>query len=77
MLTKWPLRIKEVADGVGVAHSTLRREIHAGKLVGKKIGRQWRFARPHLVAYLGEDVVKNLFDDQDGPTQPKAKGRTE
>jgi len=67
MPTKWPITTNEVAARLGVTPRTIRKEIADGVLTGFRVRRNWRFARPNLVAYKGEDVVKNLFDDQDGP----------
>ena len=49
MPVTWPLRTIEVAKRLGVTPATLRKDIHAGKLKGLRIGLHWRFARPHLV----------------------------
>ena len=46
------LTVPEAADLLRVAEQTVRNELAARRLPGKKIGKEWRLSRTALIAYL-------------------------
>ena len=46
------LTVPEAAALLRVAEQTVRNELAARRLPGKKIGKEWRLSRTALVAYL-------------------------
>ena len=46
------LTVSEAAALLRVADQTVRNELAARRLPGKKIGKQWRLSRTALIAYL-------------------------
>ena len=51
--TKEVLNADEAAEFLGVNPYTLRRKARAGEMPGRKIGKEWRFSRQALLAWLG------------------------
>jgi len=50
--SKEVLNAEEAAELLGVSPWTVREEARAGKLPGRKVGREWRFSRTALLDYL-------------------------
>ncbi len=48
------LDVGEAADLLGITEYTLRKFAREGKLPGRKIGREWRFTRRSLLAYIDD-----------------------
>jgi excisionase family DNA binding protein len=48
---------QEAARELGMSVNRLRREIHAGRISGRKRGRIWTFTNADLEAYLATDDV--------------------
>lgn len=46
------LTVREAAALLRVAEQTVRNELAARRLPGKKIGKEWRLSRTALIAYL-------------------------
>lgn len=46
------LTVPEAAELLRVAEQTVRNELAARRLPGKKIGKEWRLSRTALIAYL-------------------------
>ena len=51
------MNIEDVARLYKVSPSTVRRLIESGKLVGRKIGTQWRFDRPEVEAAFERGII--------------------
>jgi len=49
--------VKETARSLQVSTATVYKELLAGKLVGLKIGRQWRVFRPGLDGEAWEGLI--------------------
>jgi excisionase family DNA binding protein len=49
-----PLGLAEAADLLGVSHSTLRAQIHRGRLRAFKVGRDWLVDRLEIDRYRRE-----------------------
>lgn len=47
--------LQEVADLLGLHINTVRNHIKAGRLHGRRIGRQWRFSEEDLQNYISQD----------------------
>lgn len=46
------LTVPEAAQLLRVSEATVRAELAASRLPGKKIGKEWRLSRTALIAYL-------------------------
>jgi excisionase family DNA binding protein len=46
------LNVREAAHLLGVAEWTVREQAKAGRLPGRKIGKEWRFSRQALLDFL-------------------------
>jgi len=47
------LKVKEVAELLGLSEATIYRLVNSGKIPGKKVGRMWRFSKK---------VIDNWFE---------------
>ena len=45
------LTLREASQELGVAHATLRAQVHRGKLAALKVGRDWLVTRDELERY--------------------------
>ena len=59
------LTLKQAADLLQVSERTLHRLLKSGELPGRQVGRQWRFERAQLLAWVrGEDSTEQLLRAQ-------------
>ena len=49
------LNAQEVADATGIPIETVWQAAKKGSLVGRKLGREWRFTLPAVKAWIGVD----------------------
>lgn len=56
------LSVEEAARFLKVPAATVRREARAGRLPGRHVGKEWRFARSALIDWLRGEI--------DGPGHP-------
>ena len=56
------LSVEEAAELLKVPPATIRREARAGRLPGRHVGKQWRFARSALIDWLRGEI--------EGPGEP-------
>ena len=56
------LSVEEAAQLLKVPPATIRREARAGRLPGRHVGKQWRFARSALIDWLRGEI--------EGPGEP-------
>ena len=62
------LTVSEAAALLRVANQTVRNELAAKRLPGKKIGKEWRLSRTALIAYLSSPGTPRAHRAQDeGP----------
>ena len=62
------LTVSEAAALLRVADQTVRNELAAKRLPGKKIGKEWRLSRTALIAYLSTPGKPRARQPQDeGP----------
>lgn len=52
MENKEVLNADEAAELLGVSPWTVREQAKAGKIPGRKIGKEWRFSRTALLEFL-------------------------
>nr|WP_014106997.1 helix-turn-helix domain-containing protein [Sulfobacillus thermotolerans]AEP14334.1 DNA-binding domain protein [Sulfobacillus thermotolerans] len=58
----WPeiLTVAQVAEWLQVNPYTVREEARRGHLPGRKVGREWRFSRAAILAWLHGDPPETL-----------------
>ena len=59
------LTVTEAAALLQVADQTVRNELAAQRLPGKKIGKEWRLSRTALIAYLSTPGTPRASRPQD------------
>jgi excisionase family DNA binding protein len=52
--------VDDVADYLKMGRQTVSRMAARGELPAKKVGRQWRFKREQIIAYLDTDISADL-----------------
>lgn len=60
------LTVSEAAVLLRVADQTVRNELAARRLPGKKIGKEWRLSRTALIAYLSTPGTPRATRPKDG-----------
>lgn len=60
------LTVSEAAVLLRVADQTVRNELAARRLPGKKIGKEWRLSRTALIAYLSTPGTPRASRPKDG-----------
>ena len=51
------LTVAEAAELLQVAQQTVRSELTAGRLPGRKVGKAWRLSRAAVAAYIGSNSL--------------------
>jgi len=76
--TKEILNIDEAAVLLGVSTKTFAKVLREGEIPGRKIGREWKFARRALIDWVASGHSKDFFemDDRD-PDQKDRRHQTE
>ena len=49
------LNVEEAAEFLGFAPYTIREKARDGEIPARKIGREWRFSRRRLLAWIEEE----------------------
>ena len=77
------LTIEEAALLLGVSVKTFNKVLHTEGIPGRKIGREWKFSRSALIAWIGSgksaDFYNQQSDDDDEsltPIKPERARRT-
>lgn len=52
------ITLQELCELLKVNHKTLGKEMRAGRLLGTKIGRQWRFTQDAVESYIKSRTIK-------------------
>ncbi len=74
------LNIEEAAALLGVSVKTFNKVLHAQNLPARKIGREWKFSREALIAWVGDGRSTDFYRESGEakqvsvPEQPKATG---
>lgn len=61
------LNADEAAALLRISRNTIYRLVEKGRLPGRKVGREWRFSRQALLAWLGEAPVRQDRPAADEP----------
>jgi len=68
------LNIEEAAQLLGVSVKTFNKVLHSQSLPARKIGREWKFSRRHLIEWVGsgtsDDFYRESRDDAEREGQP-------
>lgn len=75
------LNIEEAAALLGVSIKTFNKVLHTQNLPARKIGREWKFSRSALIAWVGSGNSSNFYRDgsgegEDTPAADGARGAT-
>lgn len=63
--TKDILNIEEAALLLGVSLKTFAKVLRDGEVPGRKIGREWKFARHALIEWVAKGRSRDFFDADD------------
>ena len=55
---------QDVADMLGLHINTVRNHIKAGRLQGRRAGRQWRFTEEDIKKYMQPDTGEKRKDNE-------------
>lgn len=58
------LDVSGAADLLDVSEETVRELARRGKLPGRKVGKEWRFSRPALMAWLAGSHIWTTLSEQ-------------
>lgn len=74
------LTVEEAAALLGVSVKTFNKVLHSESVPARKIGREWKFSRKHLIEWVGSgsstDFYRDGGDDGGSPTPPREDRRT-
>jgi excisionase family DNA binding protein len=73
------LNSREAADFLDVSVETVVREARAGRLPGRRIGKEWRFSRRVLIEWLArgpteQDARYRRAEDREAPSVHATEG---
>ena len=60
------LNIDEAAELLGVSVKTFNKVLHAENIPARKIGREWKFSRAALIAWVGGGRSQDFYDGANG-----------
>ncbi|HJO25926.1 MAG TPA: helix-turn-helix domain-containing protein [Planctomycetota bacterium] len=69
------LNIDEAAALLGVSVKTFNKVLHAGEMPARKIGREWKFSRQALIAWVGAGRSREFYAEapaRSAATKPAA-----
>jgi excisionase family DNA binding protein len=72
------LNIDEAAELLGVSVKTFNKVLHSEDLPARKIGREWKFSRAALIAWVGSGESRRFYkeagaDNSDDEIIPSAR----
>lgn len=59
------LTVDEAAQLLGVSLKTFQKVLREGEVPGRKIGREWKFSRRALIAWVGDSRSADFLDVED------------
>ncbi|MBM4015232.1 MAG: helix-turn-helix domain-containing protein [Planctomycetes bacterium] len=59
------LNLDEAAAYLGVSTKTFQKVLREGEMPGRKVGREWKFSRKALEAWIGAGRSKDFLDRED------------
>lgn len=68
------LNIEEAAALLGVSIKTFNKVLHSQSLPARKIGREWKFSRSALIAWVGSGNSSAFYRDSPGEGAPESDG---
>jgi excisionase family DNA binding protein len=71
------LNIEEAAALLGVSVKTFNKVLHTQRLPARKIGREWKFSRRHLIDWVGSGRSDEFYRDAAGADDERAGPRDE
>lgn len=72
MLDKEILNIDGAAALLGVSIKTFSKVLREGEVPGRKVGREWKFSRTALIAWVGSSRSRAFLDIADEPAVRRA-----
>jgi excisionase family DNA binding protein len=60
------LNIDEAAELLGVSVKTFNKVLHSQDLPARKIGREWKFSRAALIAWVGSGQSSRFYRESEG-----------
>jgi excisionase family DNA binding protein len=69
------LTIEEAAELLGVSVKTFNKVLHSEDIPGRKIGREWKFSRQALIAWIGAGRSSEFYREA-GEVRPVPNGRS-
>jgi excisionase family DNA binding protein len=60
------LNIEQAAALLGVSVKTFNKVLHAQALPARKIGREWKFSRRHLIDWVGSGLSTEFYREGSG-----------
>ncbi len=59
------LNIDEAAELLGVSVKTFNKVLHSEDLPARKIGREWKFSRAALIAWVGSGESRRFYKESE------------
>lgn len=59
------LNIDEAAELLGVSVKTFNKVLHSEDLPARKIGREWKFSRAALIAWVGSGKSRDFYRESE------------
>lgn len=57
------LNIEEAAELLGVSIKTFNKVLHSESIPARKIGREWKFSRSALIAWVGSGLSDDFYGE--------------
>ena len=67
------LNIDEAAELLGVSVKTFNKVLHSEDLPARKIGREWKFSRAALVAWVGSGKSSRFYRESDAAVRDEGE----
>lgn len=67
------LDFQEAAAFLGVSTKTFSKVLRTENLPGRKVGREWKFAKAALLAWLGSGSTRDYKDEEDEAPAPPSR----
>ena len=69
------LNIEEAAALLGVSIKTFNKVLHSQDLPARKIGREWKFSRRHLIDWVGSGISTNFYRETSASAARRTSGQ--
>lgn len=67
------LNVDEAAALLGVSVKTFNKVLHAEDLPARKIGREWKFSRRHLIEWVGSGRSMDFYREGNESGSPEER----